>query len=399
MPLDFELTEEQKLMQQTAREFALKEIRPKAKEIEEKGEFPWDLYRKCAAQGYIGMTWPEEYGGQGLNMFDAMLVVYELVKADPPVATAILAGTFGADMIAEAGTHEQKSKWLPKLAKGEITSAGCFTEPAGGSDISRFLDTRAEKIGDNWVINGTKQFITNGTTASVFVTLVQTDMKVDRPYRGQTEFVIEKTPNVEARKYEDKMGWFASPTAEVRFNDVRVTDDDILGGPSNLNRGFYIGMMFLDSTRTAIGWQSAAVAEAALEQAVSYCSEREAFGRKIGGFQALAFRIVEMATQIEMLKSLCYRAAWMVQKARENPALYGEESVKIASMAKWFGAKTAVQACDLAIDIYAGYGYVESDLERWYRFAKSLEIVEGTKEVQKNVIARLLLGRELTRTF
>ena len=178
MPLDFELTEEQKLMQQTAREFALKEFTSKiAAEYEKKGEFPWDLYKKCAQQGYIGMTWPPEYGGQGLGMFDAMIVASELMRAEPPLATAIMAGTFGSDMIAEFGTHEQKSKWLPQLAKGEITSAGCFTEPGGGSDIVRVLDTRAERVGGGWVIDGTKTFITNGTTASVFVTLVQTDRK------------------------------------------------------------------------------------------------------------------------------------------------------------------------------------------------------------------------------
>jgi alkylation response protein AidB-like acyl-CoA dehydrogenase len=399
VPIDFELTEEQKLIQQTAREFALKEIQPKAKEIEQKHEFPWEIYRKCGQQGFLGMTWPEEYGGQGVSIMEAMLVVYELVKADPPVSAAVLAGTFGADMIAESGTQEQKAKWLPRLARGEITSAGCFTEPGGGSDISRVLDTRAERVGNEWVINGTKQFITNGTTASVFVTLTQTDTKVERPYRGQTEFVIERSDAIEARKYEDKMGWLASPTCEVRFNGVRVKDEDILGGPPNLNRGFYLGLMFLDFTRAAVGWQGLATAEAALQRALSYCGEREAFGRKIGGFQALAFRLVEMATQVEMLKSLCFRSAWLVMKAREDPGTYGEESVRVASMAKWFGAKTAVQACDLAMDVLAGYGYVESDIDRWYRFAKCLEIIEGTKEVQKNAIARLMLGREMTKTF
>ncbi len=399
MPVDFELTEEQKLIQQTAREFALKELQPKAREIEKKHEFPWEIYRKCGQQGFLGMTWPQEYGGQGVSVLDAMLVAYELVKADPPVGAAVLAGTFGSDMIAEFGTHEQKSKWLPRLAKGEITSAGCFTEPAGGSDISRCLDTRAERVGDEWVISGTKQFITNGTTASVFVTLTQTDPKATPPYRGQTEFVIERSEAIEARKYEEKMGWLASPTCEVRFNEVRVRDEDILGGPSNLNRGFYQGLMFLDFTRAAVGWQGLATAEAALERALSYCGEREAFGRKIGGFQGLAFRLVEMATQVEMLKSLCFRSAWLVMKARENPAVYGEESVKVASMAKWFGARTAVEACDLAMDVLAGYGYVESDIDRWYRFAKCLEIIEGTKEIQKNAIARLMLGKEMTRHF
>jgi len=387
------------LMQQTAREFALKEFTSQvAAEYEEKGEFPWELYRKCAKQGYIGMWWPSEYGGQDLSIVDSMLVAYELMKVQPCLAAAILAGTFGSDIIALFGTHDQKAKWLPRLAKGEITSSGCFTEPAGGSDLLRVLNTRAVKDGEYWVINGTKTFITNGTTASVFITLAQTDPKAERPHKGQTLFVIERGPGIQANLFRRKMGWHASPTAEVRFTNVRVRDEDIVGGISNLNRGFYMSLQYIDLVRCAIGFQSAAVAEAALECAISYCKEREAFGRKIGGFQALAFRIVEMATRIELLKSLCLRSAWLVEKARKEPALL-KESIKLASMTKWYGAKTAVEACDLALDILAGYGYVESDVERWYRFAKMLEIGEGTKEIQKNTIARIILGRELTRTF
>ena len=397
--MDFELTEEQKLMQQTAREFALKEFTPKkAADYEKKREFPWELYRKCAQQGYIGMIWPPEYGGQGLGLFESMTIAYELIKTEPTLGAAVLSGTLGSDIIAEFGAHDQKSKWLPRLTKGEIVSAACFTEPAGGSDIVRVLDTRAEKAGDGWVINGIKTFITNGTIATIFIALVQTDPKAERSYRGQTEFVIEKCPEIEARLLGEKMGWHISPTAEVRFNGVRVGDEDIIGGPSNLNRGFYMGLAFLDYSRLAIGWQAAAFAEAALERTVSYCKEREAFGRKIGGFQALAFRVVEMSTRIELLKSLCLRGTWMFERARKDPTLM-EESIKLASMAKWYGARTAVEACDLAIDVHAGYGYIESDLERWYRFAKALDIVEGTKEIQKNVIARMLLGKELTRTF
>lgn len=404
MTVDFELTKEQKLMQQVAREFAFKEFTPQvAAEHERRGEFPWSLYRKCAQQGYIGMTWPLEYGGQGLSFLDSMIIMYELIKADPPLAAAVLAGNFGSDIIAEFGTHEQKAKWLPKVAKGEITTAGCFTEPAGGSDISRRLDTQAVKDGEYWVINGAKTFITNGTTATVFVTLVQTDLNVQPPYRGQTEFIVERGSGVEASAFKEKMGWFTSPTAEVRFNDVRVKDEDIVGGPENLNRGFYLGLRFLDAARCAIGVHAAATAEAALEKAISYCKERAAFGRRIGGFQGLAFRIVEMASKIEFLKVFALKASWLVDKAKEaftrGEISVVEESVKIASMLKWYAARTAVEACDLALDVMAGYGYIESDIQRWYRFAKSLEIVEGTKEIQKNTIARLIFGKEIVKTF
>ena len=400
MPLDFEFSEEQKLLQASAREFAQKEFtKEKALEYEQKGEFPWELYKKCAQQGYIGMTWPEEYGGQGLGFVDNMIVAYELVKAEPVIASAILAGTFGADIVASFGTHEQKAKWLPKLAKGEITSAGCFTEPAGGSDIARILDTKAVKQGEYWIINGTKTFITNATTATIFITLVQTNLTAQPPYRGQTEFIIERGPGVDTTLLTGKLGWHPSPTGEVTFSDVRVTDNDIVGGPANLNRGFYLGLMFLDETRLAVGTQAVATAEAALERAISYSKEREAFGRKIAAFQGLAFRIIEMATKIETMKALCFKGAWLAEKARKDPS-FMEESIKIASMCKWYGARLAVEACDLAVDVLGGLGYfAEEDVSRWYKFAKMLELVEGTKEIQKNNIARIIFGREIARYF
>jgi alkylation response protein AidB-like acyl-CoA dehydrogenase len=396
--MDFELSEEQRLIQQTAREFGEREIKPRVKELREEKEFPWDLYRRTGDLGFIGICWPTEYGGQGLKWLDAMIVLRELVRADPEIGITLGSGYFGSDMIVELGTDEQRSKWLPRLAKGEITSAGCFTEPAGGSDISRALDTKAEKRDGIWILNGEKQFITNGTTASVLVTLAQTDPNASPPYRGQTEFVVERTEAIEANKYEDKMGWYLSPTCSVRYNDVELSEEDILGGVKNLNKGFYIAMSFLNMTRTAIAWQALGTAEAALENAISYCQEREAFGRKIGGFQGLAFRIVDIATQVEMLQDICFRAAWLVDKAKTDRA-YRDESVKVASMAKWYGSKVASEAWDLAIDAHAGYGYVESDVEKLYRFAKSLEIVEGTKEIQKNAIAGIILGREITKGF
>ncbi|MGP3702178.1 MAG: acyl-CoA dehydrogenase family protein [Candidatus Bathyarchaeota archaeon] len=400
MPLDFELSEEQKLLQVSAREFALKEFtKEKAVEYEQKGEFPWDLYRKCAQQGYVGMTWPEEYGGQGLSFVDSMIVAYELVKVEPVIASAIMAGTFGSDIIASFGTHEQKAKWLPRLAKGEITSAGCFTEPAGGSDIARVLDTKAVKQGEYWIINGTKTFITNATTATIFVTLVQTNMAAQPPYRGQTEFIIERGPGVDTTPLTGKLGWHVSPTGEVSFSDVRVTDNEIVGGPVNLNRGFYLGLMFLDATRLAVAIQAIATAEAALERAITYSKEREAFGRKIAAFQGLTFRMVEMATKVEAAKALCFKGAWLTEKARKEPALM-EESVKIASMCKWYCGRLAVEACDLAVDVLGGLGYFsEEDTSRWYKFAKMLELVEGTKEIQKNAITRIMFGREIAKYF
>jgi len=400
MAIDFELTEGQKLLQNSAREFAQQEFtRERAMEYEAREEFPWDLYRKCAEQGYIGLMWPEKYGGQALGIVENMLVTYEFYKVDPPLGGAILAGAFGSDIIAHFGTEEQKVKWLPRLARGEITSAGCFTEPQGGSDIARVLDTRAVKDGGNWVINGSKTLITNATTATILVTLAQTDPKAQPPYRGQTEFIVERGPGLATTPLKGKMGWHASPTGEVAYNDVMVKDEAIVGGPASLNRGFYMALTFLDEARLIVGTMSAATAEAALEKAISYAKERQAFGRKIGGFQGLAFRLVEMATRVEMLKSCCFRGAWLVEKARKDRA-FAQESVRIASMCKWYGAWLAVAACNLMMDVYGGVGYFsEEDVSRWYKFAKQLELVEGTKEVQKNAIARIMLGEDIVKSF
>jgi alkylation response protein AidB-like acyl-CoA dehydrogenase len=401
MFLDFELTEEQKLLRNAVREFAKKEFTPeRSREYDEKEEFPWELYRKMCQHGFLGLTIPEEYGGQGLGLIEDLIVSYEITKADPPLANAVLAGHFGANFLIHFGTHEQKAKWLPKLAKGEITSAAMFTEPAGGSDLARVLDTRAVKVGEKtWKINGTKTFITNATTFSVACVLTQTDPNAKPPYRGQTVFVVERKPGIDVTPIKGKMGWRASPTGEVSFSDVEVTDDDILGGPANLNRGFYMSLAFLDEARLGVGCMSIATAEAALEKAIQYARERKAFGRIIAGFQGLAHRIVEMATKIELGKAMIFRAAKIAQKAREDRTLM-EESVKLASMLKWYGARLAVEACDLAIDVLGGYGYIaEYDVERWFRHAKQLEIVEGTKEIQKNTIARILLGREAAQYF
>jgi len=266
--------------------------------------------------------------------------------------------------------------------------------------LARVLDTRASKVGDRvWKINGAKTFITNATTFSVACVLVQTDPSAQPPYRGQTLFVVERKPGIDATPIRGKMGWRCSPTGEVSFSDVEVTDDDILGGPANLNKGFYQTMAFLDEGRLGVGCMGVATAEAALERAVQYAKERKAFGRKIAGFQGLAHRIVEMATRIEFAKAMIFRTAKVVEKARHDKTLI-DEAVKLTSMLKWYGARLAVEACDLAIDVLGGYGYIaEYDVERWFRFAKQLEIVEGTKEVQKNAIARYLLGREAVQYF
>ena len=398
----FDLTEEQRLIQSAVKEFAEKELTPeKSREYEEKGEFPWELYRKACQQGFLSLHFPEEYGGQGYGLLEHYICLYEVAKVDPPFAdTIIMSAHFGVELLINFGTHEQKANWLPLLAKGEIVMASMFTEPAGGSDLTRVLDTKATKIGGKeWKINGTKTFVTNGEIFEVANVLVQTDTDAKPPYRGQTVFTINKKPSIDAVPIRGKMGWHISPTSEVTFTDVAATDDDILGGPKNLNKGLYLVLQWLPITRTKIGCYGVATAEAALETATKYAKEREAFGRKIGGFQGLAHRIVDLATKVELGKSLLFRAIKVLEKAQVDKS-YMEEATKLASMIKYYGSALSVEACDLAIDVFGGYGYLaEYNLERWFRWAKKNDIIEGTKEMQKNTIARYLLGRDIVKYF
>ncbi|MEM2202660.1 MAG: acyl-CoA dehydrogenase family protein [Candidatus Bathyarchaeia archaeon] len=402
MSIDFNLTEEQKLIQEAAREFAGKELSPeKSREYEERETFPWELYRKACEQGFLSMHFPEEYDGQGYGLLEHYICMYEIAKVDPPLADAIMMGAhFGVELLIDFGTHEQKAKWLPLLARGEIVMASMFTEPAGGSDLTRVLDTKASKVeGNKWKISGTKTFVTNGEIFTVANVLVQTNPTAEPPYRGQTLFVVNRTSGIETIPIKGKMGWRLSPTSEVTFIEALVADDDILGGPWNLNKGFYLTVQWLPIARTKIGCLSVAAAEAALGKAIKYAKEREAFGRKIGSFQGLAHRIADVATKVELAKSLLFRTMKVLEKARIDKA-YMEEASKLSSMIKYYGSALAVEACDLAIDVYGGYGYIaEYDVERWFRWAKKNEIVEGTKEMQKNTIARQLLGKDIARYF
>lgn len=398
--IDFEYTEEQKMLQSSIREFSRKEFtRELAVEYNSRHEFPWELYRKACSQGYLGVNWPVEYGGQGLGVTEKMIIGYEMVKAEPTLGQTICVAHFAADVILYNGTDEQKKKYLPALARGEITSAGCFTEPNGGSDLSRTLDTRAVKNGDSWTINGVKCFISNATTASVFIVLAQTNPQSQPPYKGQTDFLVDRGPGVETTLHKGKMGWFTAPTGEVVFNDVKVPEGSIVGGPGNENRGIYMTMGFLDEGRLYVGTRATAMAEAALDRAVEYAKERQAFGRKIAGFQGLAHRMVDMATRIEMMKTLCAKGTWIRERSKKDSSLR-DESIKMNSMVKWMGARTAVESCDLAVDVLGGSGYfAEEDVARWYTLAKQLELVEGTKEIQKNHIARVMFGNEIVKTF
>ena len=381
--MDFEFTEEQEDIRQAVREFCQKEFKPElARELDRKEEFPWDLYKKACKLGFIGIHFPEEYGGQGYGYVEAAIVSEEMCRADSTLGTALILSDIGCDVIMHFGTEEQREQYLSLVAGGKGLSAIALTEPARGSDLAACLDTRAVKEGDEWVINGVKTLITNIPLASFIITLCQTDPGASPPYRGQTLFIVDSDlPGVEMAQLKDKMGIRASLTGEVSYSDVRVPDSAIVG---QLNRGFYHALAFLDESRVEIAAHAVGIAEGALDRALRYAKEREAFGKPLVRHQAIAHKLAEMATKVEAARLLVYKAAWALDQGKLDPAL--------SSMAKTLAGRVAVEVCDEAVQILGGYGYIgDYDVERFYRDAKITEIYEGTKEIQLNTIAKFMV--------
>ena len=383
--MEFRLTEEQEAIRQAVREFCEKEFTPELVERYcEAEEFPMELYRKACQLGFIGIHVPEEYNGQGYGVLENAIVTEEMCRADPDLGVTLTLADFGAELILMFGTEEQKERWIPPVFKGETLSAAAFTEPSGGSDISKRLGTTARREGDGWVINGTKMFITNANLSRYIITLCQTDTEVEPPYRGQTLFIVPTdAEGVDVVKLPGKLGIRCSQTCEVSYSDVRVGDEAILG---ELNRGFYHTLAFLNRSRVEIAAQGVGIAQGAFERAMKYARERELFGKPLVQLQAVAHKLAWMATKIEAARLLTYKAAWLIDQGRPDPL--------ISSMAKWYAARVAVEIVDEAAQIYGGYFYFQDyDIQRFYRVAKILEIYEGTKEVQKDTVARFLVRK------
>jgi len=380
--VDFELTEEQKNIKQAAREFAEKEFKPElAREYDKKAEFPWELYRKAAKLGFIGISLPTEYGGQGLGTLEECLVREEFHRVDSTLGV-IIAGCYGSDLIAAYGTEEQKEKYLPRICRGEILSAMALTEPEHGTDAGAVgLNTVAVKDGDEYLINGNKTFISNGDIAEFVVVCCQTDPKADPPYRGVSQIIVEKgTKGFEARKLEPKMGYNALHHAELSFDNVRVPVKNLLGQE---NRGFYQVLSHLNKARIDAAAWAVGVAQGAFERALRYSKERAQFGQPIARFQMTQWKIAEMSMNIEAARLLTYKAAWLLDKKAESGLV-----TKYAAIAKAYAAKVAIQVVDEAMQIHGGYGYVDSDLERYYRDCRAYNIIEGTGEILRYVTAR-----------
>ncbi|QLD87219.1 acyl-CoA dehydrogenase family protein [Natronomonas halophila] len=382
--MDFELSDEQQHIREEVRRFAENEIRPVAKEYDREEKAPLDLIEKGAEMGLTGAQIPVDYGGAGYDTLDVALVVEELYAADPGIAGSILGTAFGSEAIIAFGTDDQKDRWLPDLATGDAICGSAISEPHAGSDVAS-ISTRAEKGDDEWVINGNKMWITNGSIGDFFVVLCKTDPDAEGRYNGFSQIVVESDRDgFESDKITGKMGIRASDTAELIFDDVRVPEENLVG---TRGAGFLQQMQFFDETRTQVAAQGVGIAKGAAERALDYAQEREQFGQPIGDFQAIQHKLADMHTEAEAARQLTYKSAWSVDHKDEQLTM-------LASMAKEYASQIAVRNANECVQIHGGSGYVDDfDAERLYRDAKITQIYEGTTEIQKNVIARELQGK------
>jgi alkylation response protein AidB-like acyl-CoA dehydrogenase len=382
--MDFELTKSQKEIQKAAREFAKGEFdKELALELDRKHEFPTKIWKKAADLGFIGVHYPEEYSGQGLGVLENIIIADEFCAQDSTMGSAIVLASFASELVLRFGSEAMKQKYLPAVAEGKMLSSGSFTEPGHGSDITS-VDTTAVRDGDDWVINGTKTFITNGGMAGFYCTMCQTDSDVQPSYRGISLILVEADrEGLTATDVGDKMGIHMMTTAEINYKDVRVPLENTIGKEG---KGFYQVLEFFDESRILVAAQALGIAQGAYNRALAYVKQREQFGRKIAQFQVTQHKLADMATKIELARLITYKAAWNFDQGRIDP--------KLTSMAKMYAARSAVEVADEAIQLLGGYGYMtEYEVERFYRDAKITEIYEGTKEIQKNTIASAVLGK------
>ncbi|MFT6872345.1 MAG: alkylation response protein AidB-like acyl-CoA dehydrogenase [Roseivirga sp.] len=378
--MDFEMNENQTLIAEMIRDFGAKEITPFRNQWDDDQEFPVQIFKKFGELGLMGVLVPQEYGGSGFGYHEYITVVSEVAKIDPGIGLSVAAhNSLCTGHILQFGTENQKQKWLPKLATAEWIGAWGLTEPNTGSDAGN-MRTTAKKDGDHWVINGTKNWITHGKSGDVAVVIVRTGETGDS--HGMTAFVVERgTPGFKAGKKEDKLGMRSSETAEMIFEDCRIPEENMLG---KVGEGFIQSMKVLDGGRISIAALSLGIAEGAFDESLKYAQEREQFNQPIFNFQAISFKLADMATKIEAAKLLTHQAAQMKNE--------GKPMTKESAMAKYHASECAVECATEAVQIFGGYGYTKDyPVEKYYRDAKLCTIGEGTSEIQKLVIARQIL--------
>ena len=379
-PSGFALTENQEMIARMVQDFCAREITPHIMEWDEAQHFPADVFRAMGKLGLMGILVPESYGGAGMGYTEYVTALLEIGAVDPSISLSVAAhNSLCTGHILQHANEEQKQKYLPRLATGEWIGAWGLTEPNTGSDAGN-MRTVARKDGNEWVLNGTKNFITHGITGNVAVVIVRTGEVGDS--HGMTAFIVERgTPGFAGGKKENKLGMRASETAEMVFTDCRIPEENLIG---EVGEGFVQAMKVLDGGRISIAALSLGVAEGAFRHSVSYSKERHQFNKPISSFQAISFKLADMATELEAAKLLTYRAAWM----KDNHQNVNLES----AMAKYYASEVCVRNATEAVQIYGGYGFVKDfPVEKFFRDSKLCTIGEGTSEIQKLVISRQLL--------
>ncbi len=379
--LDFTLSESQKAVQEVARAFAEKELRPVVMQYDESQEFPHSIVRRMAELGFMGMTWPGELGGGGMSDAEAVVIIEELARVDPSMALTVAShNSLCTAHIMLHGSDEQKRRYVPDLACGKKLGAWGLTEPDSGSD-SGGMKTTAVREGSEWILRGSKTFITQGSVGSTYVIMALTDPGAGR--RGITSFIVEKDQlGFSVGRKENKMGFRSSDTATLVLDGVRVPAANVIGNPGE---GFKQALRVLDGGRVGIAALSVGIAQGAFEASVKYAKERRQFGRPIADFQGIQFKLADMAMEIDAARLLTHKAAWK--------KVNGEPFTLAASQAKYFASEVAVRVAGEAVQIHGGYGFIKDfPVEKFYRDVRLMTIGEGTSEVQKMVIARQLFG-------
>ena len=378
--ISFELTEEQAVLQNTAREFAEKEMKPVAAKYDEGHEFPWDVMQKAFDVGFLYSSIGEEFGGGGLGALDTVVVSEELARGCAGLFTSIMANSLALTPILLFGTDEQKKEFLPPFTKEMTFAAFNLTEPQAGSDAGNMLST-AKKSGDEYILNGTKCFITNGGVAKLHVVFANTDK--EKGTRGMSAFIVPSDlPGVTVGKLEDKMGHRASNTVEMIFEDVKIPASNLIGKEGI---GFLIAMKTLDKARPSVGAAGVGVARAALEYAIEYAKTREQFGKPIAFFQNTAFKLADIAMEVDAARYLVWKSAWLLDN--------NQKATREAAMAKAYASDVAMRSSVEALQVLGGYGYMKDyPMEKLVRDAKLLQIYEGTNEIQRLVISREIMG-------
>lgn len=378
--MDYLFTDEQKMIKELAHKIAEEKVRPAAAKYDQTEEFPWDVIKVLGESDLFGLFIPEQYGGLGTSVLNLCLVTEELSRACGGIAVCYAASALGTFPIILFGNDEQKKRYLPDLAKGIKVAAFGLTEPEAGSDASA-IKTTARKVGDHYVLNGTKHFITNGGEAQVYTVVAMTDK--NKGARGASAFIVDKgTPGFTFGKKEEKLGIRASVTQELVFNDCKVPAANLL---SKEGMGFIVTMKTFDMSRPGVAAQALGIAQGALELATKYARERQQFGKSISSFQGIQWMLADMATEIEAARALVYAVARMVDAGIKD---VGKES----AMAKLFASDVAMKVTTDALQIFGGYGYMKDyPIEKYMRDAKITQIYEGTNQIQRNIIALQLI--------